>query len=82
MAERLAAENQLNRIEQSLRAKLAPIVTNDKFIGNLRERLEGSTIFEKQQRLAVSMLSIALGLVVGLVIFLVGRGLVHDGEKA
>jgi len=82
MAEQLAAENQLNRIEQSLRTKLAPIVPNDKFIGHLRERLEGSTIYEKQHRLAVSMLSIALGLVVGLVIFLVGRGLVHEDEKA
>ena len=82
MAERLAAEDQLNKIEQTLRTKLAPIAPNDQFIGTLGQRLEGSTIYEKQHRLAVSMLSIALGLVVGLVIFLVGRGLVRDGEKA
>ena len=82
MAERLAADIQLNKIEQTLKAKLAPIIPNDQFIGNLRQRLEGSTIFEKQHHLAVSLLSIALGLVVGLVIFLVGRGLVQDSDKA
>ncbi|QRN83533.1 hypothetical protein JR338_01910 [Chloroflexota bacterium] len=82
MAEGLAAENQLNKIEQTLRTKLAPIAPNDQFIGTLRNRLEGSTIYEKQHRLAVSMLSIAVGLVVGLVVFLVGRGFVNDGEKA
>jgi hypothetical protein len=81
MAERLVADDQLYRIEQSLRNKLAPIVPNDQFIGSLRQRLEGSTIYEKQHRLAVSMLSVALGLVVGLGIFLVGRGLVHDTKK-
>jgi len=82
MAERLVAEDQLHKIEQSLRTKLAPIVPNDQFIGSLRQRLEGSTIFEKQHRLAVSLLSIALGLVVGLAIFLIGRGLVQDTKKA
>ena len=82
MAERLAADDQLRIIEQSLRTKLAPIVPNGQFIGSLRQRLEGSTIYERQHRLAVSMLSIALGLVVGLGIFLVGRNLVHDNEKS
>ncbi|MBG0786445.1 MAG: hypothetical protein H0S79_15215 [Anaerolineaceae bacterium] len=82
MTERLAAEDQLNNIEKSLRTKLAPIAPNDQFIGSLRQRLEGSTIYEKQHRLAVSMLSIAFGLVVGLAVFLLGRGLVRDGEKA
>lgn len=82
MAEQLAVEDKLITIEQSLRKKLAPIVPNDQFIGSLRQRLEGSTIYERQHRLAVSMLSIALGLVVGLVIFLVGRGFVHDPKKA
>ena len=82
MVERIAAENQIKKIEQTLRVKLAPIIPNDQFIGNLRKRLEGSTIFEKQHHLAVSMLSIAVALIVGLVIFLVGRGLVNDSEKA
>lgn len=81
MVERIAAENQIKKIEQTLRVKLAPIIPNDQFIGNLRKRLEGSTIYEKQHHLAVSMLSIAVALVVGLVIFLVGRGLVNDSEK-
>lgn len=82
MVERIAAENQIKKIEQTLRVKLAPIIPNDQFIGNLRKRLEGSTIYEKQHHLAVSMLSIAVALIVGLVIFLVGRGLVNDSEKA
>ncbi len=82
MVERIAAENQIKKIEQTLRVKLAPIIPNDQFIGSLRKRLEGSTIYEKQHHLAVSMLSIAVALIVGLVIFLVGRGLVNDSEKA
>lgn len=82
MAERKIAEDQLIKIEQSLRTKLIPVIPSDRFIGSLRKRLEGSTIYERQQRLAVSMLSIALGLVVGLVVFLVGSSLVQDAEKA
>ncbi len=41
MAERLAAEDQFNKIEQTLRTKLAPIAPNDQFVGTLRQRLEG-----------------------------------------
>lgn len=81
MAEELAYEDQLSKIEQSLRTKLAPVAPNEQFIGRLRQRLEGSPIYQKQQRLAVSLLSIAFGLVVGLIIFLVGRGLVNETSK-
>ena len=81
MTDKMAAENQLYQIEKSLKAKLAPIEPNAQFIGSLRRRLEDSPVYQKKQRLAVSFLSIALGLTVGLAIFLVGRGLVHETEK-
>jgi hypothetical protein len=82
MAEKLAYGDQLSQIERSLRTKLAPVAPNEQFIGGLRQRLEDSPIYQKQRRLAASLLSIALGLVVGLIIFLIGRGMVTEDEKA
>jgi type VI protein secretion system component VasF len=81
MAEKMIAENQLDQLEKSLRAKLAPIEPNEQFIGSLRRRLEDSPTYQKKQRLAVSLLSVALGLTVGLAVFLIGRGLVNEAEK-
>ncbi len=81
MAEKMLAENQLDQLEKSLRAKLAPIEPNEQFIGSLRRRLEDSPAYQKKQRLAVSLLSVALGLTVGLAVFLIGRGLVNGTEK-
>ena len=81
MADGMAYGDQLSQIERSLRTKLEPVVPNEQFIGGLRQRLEDSPIYQKQRRLAASLLSIAFGLVVGLIIFLLGRGLVSETEK-
>jgi hypothetical protein len=81
MAEYTAKNDQLLDIERSLRAELSPVKPSQKFIGNLRERLEVSPIYQQQRRLAISLLSIAIGLVAGLAIFLIGHGFMKRSEN-
>jgi hypothetical protein len=52
------------------------------FVGRLRKRLENSPTYQKQERLAATFLTVAAGLVVGLVIFLIGKGFINDARKA
>ncbi len=82
MAEYTTNDDQLLALERSLQSELAPVEPNQQFIGNLRQRLEGSPIFQQQRRLAISLLSIAIGLVAGLAIFLIGHGFVKHSENA
>jgi hypothetical protein len=75
MKEIQSANDDLFVIEQALRAKLHPIKPNQDFVGNLRGQLESSSIYQCQQETAHMFLTIAGGLVVGMVVFLVGRGI-------
>ncbi len=81
MAEFTAKNDQLLALERSLRAELSPVKPSQHFIGNLGQRLEVSPIYQQQRRLAISLLSIAIGLVAGLVIFLIGHGFIRHSEN-
>jgi len=78
MTKRDSANEALLALEQSLRAQLNPVAPNQQFVGRLRQRLEDSPTYRQQRRLAVQMLTIAVGLVVGLTIFLIGRGFIRE----
>ena len=60
-------------LEKTLRQHLNPVSPDDVFISDLRQRLEHSSLWERQKRTAFSMLTVAIGLLVGLIIFLIGR---------
>lgn len=81
MMEYTANNDQLLALERSLQSELSPVRPNQQFIGNLRQRLVDLPIFRQQRRLAISFLSIAIGLVAGLVIFLIGHGFVKHSEN-
>lgn len=81
MAEYTARNDQLLALERSLQSELSPVKPNQQFIGNLKQRLVDSPIFRQQRRLAISLLSIAIGLVAGLAIFLIGHGFVKHSEN-
>lgn len=65
-------------LEHALRSRLHPIKPNQEFIGSLHTRLESSHIYQEQRKTAMVLLSTAGGLLVGLVIFLIGRGMLQD----
>ena len=61
-------------LEQTLKARLQPIEPSQNFVGSLRRKLEESTSVHRQYRSAFKMLVVAIGLTVGLAVFLIGRG--------
>ena len=77
MVDKSYSNEALIALEKSLRDKLNPIELDQNFVLNLRRQLEDSPIHQQQRRLAVQMLTVAAGLVVGLLVFLIGRGLVQ-----
>jgi len=78
--DREISNQELLALEQSLKAKLGPVVPDAGFIGNLQRRLEESPLMQRQRKLATSLLMTASGLLVGVVIFLIGRKYLH-GES-
>lgn len=74
MKDILSNNEDLLALEQSLKAGLYPVSPDQKFVGNLRTRLEDSPIIQQQRETAYFLLSIAGGLLVGLMVFLIGRG--------
>jgi hypothetical protein len=81
MTEYTIKNDQLLALERSLQTELSPVKPNQQFIGNLRQRLEDSPVYQQQKRLAISLLTIAVGLVTGLAIFLIGHGFVKHSEN-
>lgn len=69
-------------LENSLKKKLYPVKPDNKFVGTLHDRLEGSPHYLDHQRTAAKLLTIAAGLVMGLAIFLIGRGFIKAGKNA
>jgi hypothetical protein len=65
-------------LEQRLRSKLHPIKPDQKFVGDLRLRLEDTPFYQRQKNSAYTILSVVGGLLVGLIIFLIGRGLLQE----
>ena len=72
----------LLKLEQSLRKRLSPVRPNRDFVGSLHKRLEQSPIYQNKGHLAVTLLTIAGGLVIGTAVFLIGRELLDGVEKS
>jgi len=81
MTEMINQNENLLELEQSLRNRLYPISPDRDFVGSLHKRLEESPIFRKKRQLALTLLTVAGGRVVGTAVFLIGRGLVEEAEK-
>lgn len=77
MKEELILSQELLALEQSLKARLSPVKPDQGFVGNLRTRLEDSPVYQQQREMAYFLLSITSGLLVGLVIFLIGKSIIY-----
>lgn len=73
-------EAELTALENSLRANLHPIAPDQKFIHELASDLADASIRRHQKRIGQALLLVAGGLVIGLLIFWIGRGIL-EGEK-
>jgi hypothetical protein len=82
MAFMINENENLLELEQSLKDRLSPVRPSRDFVGTLHERLEQSPIYRKKHRLAVTLLTVAGGLVIGTAVFLIGRELVEGAEKS
>lgn len=82
MKNKKSVNERLLELEKSLKTKLHPVIPDRKFVGHLRKRLEDSTIYQNKKKLAATLLSVAAGLTIGLVIFLIGVGFLQEGKKA
>jgi hypothetical protein len=80
MTEDIALNEDLLALEKSLKLRLQPIHPDQRFIGSLRKRLEQASTKDQDHRIAVSFITIAVGLVAGLIIFLIGQ--IFVGEKS
>jgi hypothetical protein len=70
----------LRELEHSLKKDLKPVLPDHGFVGRLRDRLVDSTGNQQQKQLAYKLLTIAGGLLVGLMTFLIGRRIIEKGE--
>lgn len=80
MAENEISNEDLLALEKSLRLKLHPVQPDQEFVGALRKRLDQEAVRDQQNRLAISFLTIAGGLVIGLIVFVIGRIILHRKE--
>lgn len=79
----MKSENEiLLALEKSLRDELHPVQPDQYFVGNLHKRLEDSPAYRRKRQLAVTLLTVAGGLVLGTAIFLIGRGFIENADKA
>jgi len=81
MIQLLLSEADLKALENSLRANLHPIEPDQKFIRELAHDLADASIHYRQKRISQALLLITGGLVIGLLIFWIGRGFM-EGERA
>jgi hypothetical protein len=72
------SNHELLRLENSLRQTLHPVYPDQKFVGSLRRQLNEEACKDSSHRLAVSFLTIAAGLIAGLVVILIGRILIKE----
>lgn len=73
MKRHLFSDQTLLDLEKSLKAKLNPVQPDHRFITTLREKLINEPIQQPQHRTALTMLTIAGGLLFGLAVYLFGR---------
>lgn len=72
-------EDLLN-LERSLKRTLKPVDPDNKFIGSLRKALREEVNQDRSHRLAFSFLTIAAGLIAGLMIILIGQILIKQKD--
>jgi len=77
MKEHQILNQDLLALEQSLKSRLRPVKPDQYFVGNLCSRLEDSPIYQQQRETAYFLLSIASGLLVGSLIFIIGKGIIY-----
>ena len=75
-----STDDDLMAFERSIKLKFQPIRPDQQFVGNLRTRLETSPIYQKQRRVAKILITTAGGLLFGLIIFLIGKGLLQESR--
>ena len=75
-------DSSLLALERTLKTELHPVEPNQRFVQTLRTRLEDSSILYRQRRIAATLLTIAGGLLVGTVIFLIGRGFLRNSSES
>ncbi|MDY6846510.1 MAG: hypothetical protein SVP52_05185 [Chloroflexota bacterium] len=81
MTEDTMPNDELLELEKSLRSRLYPIQPDQKFVGSLLMRLEQESQRDDERRLAISFLTIAVGLVTGLAVFLLGQIIFKRSKK-
>lgn len=67
-------------LEHRLKSLMSPVRPDQKFIGQLRERLENSAAYKEQRQLARRLLTIAVGILSGSMIFLIGKKFIQKAE--
>lgn len=80
MQENHSINDDLLAFERSLKTKFQPIMPDQQFVGNLHTRLERSSIYQQQRRVAHILITTAGGLLFGLIIFLIGKGLLQESR--
>lgn len=65
-------------LEQLLKSRFQSIKPDQQFVGNLRTKLENSPIYQKQRKMAYILMTTAGGLFLGLIIFLIGKGMLQE----
>lgn len=75
------SDETLLELERSLKAKLNPVQPDRSFISTLREKLLEQPDKRPHQRTAMTLLIIAGGLLLGLAIYLIGRGFFRDKSE-
>ena len=78
MSEKNLTDRELAILETSLRTSLHPIEPDQKFVKKLRNQLENTKDFGHNLRHAKQLLTIAVGLLVGFAIFIIGRDMIED----
>ncbi|NLN70757.1 MAG: hypothetical protein GX142_08275 [Chloroflexi bacterium] len=77
-----SVNQELLALERTLKSRFHPVKPDQQFVGNLRSRLENTPFSRKRQRLGYVYIITAGGLLIGLTIFLIGKGLFQGSEEA
>lgn len=81
MKEHSFSDETLLQLERSLKAKLNPVQPDHNFISTLRQRLVEKPTYRPRRRTAMTLLTIAGGLLFGLAIYLFGRWVSRDDSE-
>jgi hypothetical protein len=80
MSDRNLTDQELAILEDSLRNSLHPVEPDRTFVRRLHRQLENAKDFGQNTRFAKQLLTIAVGLLVGFAIFIVGRDMIEQSH--